>query len=71
MARKKSTDVEYEVLDPLKDRILEQRLTYLAQDGRPITARKIEYLERVQRTMTGLFSEAVGINLLDIESERR
>lgn len=71
MPRKSSTEVEFDVQDPLADRVLTQEITFLAQPGRRITQNKIDYLERVQQNVTGLMAEAIGLEMLDVKSNRK
>ena len=70
MARKTKAEVEISVQDPLADRVLSQEITYLAQPGRRITQSKIDYMDKVQRTMTGLVAEGVGLEVIDVRSRR-
>lgn len=70
MARRSKIEIEAEVLDPLKDRMYVQEVTYLAHDGRPITERKTQYLDHCQRTLMGLLAEGQGMEVVHVEGER-
>lgn len=71
MPRKKiHAIVEIPVLDPLKDRLYVQAITYLADDGRHFTQPKMDLLDEASQALMGLFAKAQGLEVIDVHGER-
>ena len=71
MARKNKVDVEHRVLDPLADRVFPQELTYLGQDGRPITSDRMDYMNESIEVIAGILGRGVGMDMINIKGERK
>ena len=62
--------VEINPVAPLPDRLITQHIDYISQPGRHITTDKMNTMDTIMEGVAGLVGNALGLNVVNVNSER-